>query len=256
MSKLENNESPPKGPIDVKLREGIEGGRAVKEMKYWEKDGKIVEIFLKFGESGKRNFYKHEDGSIGMSTGTTSGPASPDWYYGELNEFCAAIEDGDLRRKILVDLGVDSQIRPSEVREALKPQPIHIYAVQTTRATEDWVTSQGFGRSKPLNRPETTTTFYWEGNLFPNQSMPGNAQGLTHSFGFRGSIEQLAENFAENYRGRQNPDLQNLGSASYSFTFEPPNGNTLEGARVLSSTEKEEFLTAFQRANIKATTGN
>ena len=143
-----------------------------------------------------------------------------------------------------------------EAREALRPQKIHVYAVEITRTTEDRVTPQGFAYSPPLESPVTTTTFYWEGNLFPSQSIPGGTQDLIHSFGFREGIEELAENFAENYRDRQNPNLHGTDAVSYSLAFEPPSGKTLEGLRALSSAERQAFLAAFQRANIKATTGN
>jgi hypothetical protein len=75
-------------------------------------------------------------------------------------------------------------------------------------------------------------------------------------------IEKLAQNFADNYRQRQNPDLQKKGESSYSLKFEPSEevirkfkerhgeNATLRG---LNAEEQKRFMDAFRKANEEAT---
>jgi len=144
-----------------------------------------------------------------------------------------------------------------------RPSIINIYAVEdtVTKTHDDHVTRQGFGYSSPLAQPQITNeTFYrWQGRLQPNAAeQTTNPQGVESS-NSRSSIEELAENFAQNYRDRQDPVLQKKGDTSYSLQFQPTqaqltelmktNAEVARVIRALNPDEQRRFMEAFHEAN-------
>jgi hypothetical protein len=158
-----------------------------------------------------------------------------------------------------------SVVQPAraETGELHRTSAINIFAIddKVTRTHEDHVTQQGFGYSSPLAKPEVTkSTYYrWEGRLHPNAAERTTNPEGTQSLNVRDSLEELAENFAQNYRDRQDPVLQQRGEASYSLQFQPTQEQIYElkktspdVARVvrgLNQEEQEKFMAAFRKAN-------
>ena len=143
------------------------------------------------------------------------------------------------------------------------PSIIHIYAIDTTQTTADHVTAQGFGYSSPLKQPIHHTSYRWEGSLHPNEyerNNPKSREGYQGAFNVRDTLPSLAENFAEQYRSRQDPVLQTASKSSYLLEFEPPPEDknapikfNPEGTpRKLTLTEQNLFIKEFQDANRKA----
>jgi len=130
---------------------------------------------------------------------------------------------------------------------------INVYAIETTKTEENFVSKQGFGHTEKLKSPQRSVSYHWEGKLH-NQT-----EDYVGSSGGRDSIEDLAENFSDNYMTHQNPKLKNEGKPSYGFSFTPPqeaekqySGGKTVRVRGLSGEEQERFLEAFKKANKKA----
>ena len=145
------------------------------------------------------------------------------------------------------------------------PSEIDIYVVEEVKTHKDNVTDQGFGYSTPLESPQKSSRFVWEGKLQPSEHERKNPQSRENYAGSSMSqddIEKLAQNFAYNYRSHQNPDLQKAGQNSYSLKFEPSEevmrkfkeqhgeGVTIRG---LNAEEQKIFMDAFRKANEEAT---
>lgn len=151
-----------------------------------------------------------------------------------------------------------------ETQENL-PSEISIYVVEETKTHKDNVTDQGFGYGAPLESPQKSSRFVWEGKLQPSEYERQNPQLRENYAGSSMSqddIEKLAQNFAYNYRTHQNPDLQKAGQSSYSLAFEPSEEVIRkfkeqhgENAvmRGLNAEEQKRFMDAFRKANEEAT---
>ncbi|OGV97582.1 hypothetical protein A2W24_06085 [Microgenomates group bacterium RBG_16_45_19] len=147
--------------------------------------------------------------------------------------------------------------------ELHRTSKINIFAIddKVTKTHEDHVTKQGFGYSSPLAKPEVSesTHYRWEGELHPNAAERVSRPDYVSSSNVRDSIEALAENFAQNYRDRQDPVLQQRGEASYSLQFQPTqeqidelmktNPDVARVVRGLKPEEQETFMNAFRKAN-------
>ncbi|MGD0576658.1 MAG: hypothetical protein ABSA74_01105 [Candidatus Staskawiczbacteria bacterium] len=143
----------------------------------------------------------------------------------------------------------------SEEKENL-PSEISIYATQETITDEGMATPKGYPYSRKLEKPQTRTTYHWEGPIFlePGKT-PYSSMG-------KAEIDDLAENFANNYRIHQNPELQKRGESSYSLKFGAPEKTIEEmkkkypsgriSFRDLTPKEQDEFLEAFQKDNQRA----
>lgn len=148
---------------------------------------------------------------------------------------------------------------PLHGAELHKASTINIFAIQDTKTYEDRVTKQGFGVSTPLATPQESTYYRWQGRLHPNPAERTTQPEGTQSSNIRDSLEELAENFAHNYRDRQDPVLQQRGEASYSLQFQPTqeqieelkktNPDVARVVRGLTQEEQERFMTAFKKAN-------
>lgn len=150
-----------------------------------------------------------------------------------------------------------------EKGELNRPSTVNIFAIEdkTTKTHEDHVTKQGFGYSTPLATPEVSeSTYYkWQGRLHPNPAQRASKPEGFQSSNVRDSLEELAENFAQNYRDRQDPVLQQRGQASYSLEFQPTqdqieelrkaNPDVARVVRGLNQEEQKRFMAAFQKAN-------
>lgn len=145
------------------------------------------------------------------------------------------------------------------------PSEIDIYVVEEMKTHKDTVTDQGFGYSTPLESPQKSSRFVWEGKLQPSEherQNPQSREGYAGSSMSHDDIERLAENFSYNYRTHLNPDLQKRGESSYSLKFEPSEevirkfkeqhgeNATIRG---LNAEEQERFMDAFRKANEEAT---
>ncbi len=133
---------------------------------------------------------------------------------------------------------------------------IHVYAVESIKTTKDEVSAQGFGSSSPLAVPQKETHFVWRGELF---SSPGNLSGSSNACK---QLDQLATNFADNYRRSLSRLFVPLGTSPYVIHFGVPAdvqqsykdvGDEYERVRDLTEAERDNFLAAFQEANRKST---
>lgn len=164
--------------------------------------------------------------------------------------------------------GVES-VQP--VREELPTTSIiNIFAITdtVTKTHKDCFTKGGWGYSSTLVEPEVSkeTYYRWEGQLHPNAAERGvNRSEYVKSYNVKTSIEELAENFAQNSRDTQDPGLKKRGKDSYSLKFQPTKeqidelmktspSNVERVVRDLTSEERERFMDAFRKAN-KAATG-
>lgn len=129
---------------------------------------------------------------------------------------------------------------------------VSIFAADRIKTSVDIFSNQGFGRTTSLEKPISSTTYHWSGILH------GKGTDNVGSSNCRDTLSQLAANFAENYRGHQNPDLQKAGKASYTLCFEPTSMDTLTFSsgqqgqvtiRPLTAEEQQVFMRAFQQAN-------
>jgi len=159
-------------------------------------------------------------------------------------------------------------VQPERGGELHRASTINIFAIEdkTTKTHEDHVTKQGFGYSSPLARPEVSeSTYYrWQGRLHPIAAQRATNPEGVQSSNSRGSLEELAENFAQNYRDRQDPVLQQQNEASYSLQFQPTkeqleelrkaNQDVARVVRGLNPEEQKRFMDSFLKAN-KAAVG-
>jgi hypothetical protein len=128
-----------------------------------------------------------------------------------------------------------------------------VYAVETTKTTRDEVSAQGFGYTSPLAVPQKETHFVWQGELFNG---PGSLSGSSNA---RKELDQLASNFADNYRRSLCHLSVAQGTSPYDIHFGVPAdirqsyvGDEHERVRNLTDVEREAFVTAFREANRKA----
>lgn len=152
-----------------------------------------------------------------------------------------------------------SFFQKKDMGKEAEPLKINIYALEETVTTEDRVSKQGFGTSRPLENPVKNIYYRWEGKLFS----PNDDGSVGESSNVREDIVALAQNFADNYRNHLDPDKLKKKEATYLFSFEPgTTGKKLAESnrgfgkesrvRDLTQQEQEIFNNAFIADNKEA----
>jgi hypothetical protein len=155
---------------------------------------------------------------------------------------------------------------PAEAGELHKKSIVNVFAIEdlTTKTSEDHVTGQGFGYSSPLEKPmqSNQVAYRWEGMIHPTALQAKSKPEMIRAYNVRDTLQELAENFAQQYREHQDSLLQANGESSYAIQFAPTQEQVAElletsaqvqrVVRGLKPDEQEAFMSAFAKANAEA----